>query len=100
MLHEIDAIGLQPLERLVELPHRFGVRSSVNLRHQKDLLPVAITERFSHARLARAVVVVPAVVQEVDATIDLYSDDPEAELLVEAFQSQGWRASSCCHSLP
>src|SRR6202521_4502867 len=54
MLHEIDAIGLQPLERLVELPHRFRVGSPVDLRHQKDLLPVAIPERLSPARLARA----------------------------------------------
>src|SRR5438876_3004300 len=75
MLHEIDAIGPQPLERLVELPHRFRVRSPVDLRHQKDLLPVAIAERPSHARLARTIVVVPAVVQEVDATIDRRSND-------------------------
>src|SRR5258708_2118930 len=39
MLYEIDAIGLEPLERLVELPHRCRVRSPVDLRHQKDLLP-------------------------------------------------------------
>ena len=88
MLHEIDAIGLQPFERLVELPHRFGVRSPVDLRHQKDLLPVAILERLSHAGLARAVVVVPAVVQEVDAAVDGRSNDPEAERLVDPFQSE------------
>src|SRR5258708_20661778 len=88
MLHEIDAIGLQPFERLVELPHRFHVRSSVDLRHKKDFLPVAIPERVSHAGLARAVVVVPAVVQKVDATVDGRSSDPEAELLVDPFQSE------------
>src|SRR5438445_13762909 len=79
MLHEIDATGPQPLERLVELPHRLRVRPPVDLRHQKDLLPVAIPERVSHAGLARAVVVVPAVVQKVDATVDGRSNDPEAE---------------------
>ena len=88
MLHEIDAIGLQPLERLVELAHRFRVRSPVDLRHQKDLLPVAIPERVAHAGLARAAVVVPAVVQEVDATVDGRSNDPEAERLVDPFQSE------------
>src|SRR5207244_9566850 len=85
---EIDTVGPQPPERLVELPRRFRVRSPVDLRHQKDLLPVAIAERLSHAGLARAVVVVPAVVQEVDATVDGRSNDPEAELLVDPFQSE------------
>src|SRR5437660_3328981 len=31
MLYEIDAIGPQPRERLVELPHRFCIRSPVDL---------------------------------------------------------------------
>src|SRR5580704_7722172 len=88
MLNEIDAIGLQPLERLIELPDRFRVRPPVDLRHQKDLLPVAIPERLSHAGLARAAVVVPAVVQEVDATVDGRSYDAEAELFFDAFQSE------------
>src|SRR6266850_3743843 len=88
MLHEIDAIGLQPRERLVELPRRFRVRSPVDLGHQKDLPPVAIPECLSHSGLARTVVVVPAVVQEVDATVDRRSNDPEAKLLVDAFQSE------------
>src|SRR5438034_4490260 len=88
MLHEIDAIGPQPLERLIELSHRFRVRSPVDLRNQKDLLPVAIPERLSPAGFACAVVVVPAVVQEVDATVDGRSNDPETEVLVDAFQSE------------
>jgi len=88
MLHEIDAIGLQSFERLVELPRRFRVRSPVDLRHQKDLPPVAVLERLPHADLARPVVVVPAVVQEVDATVDGRSNDPEAEMLVDPFQSE------------
>src|SRR6267378_1087717 len=88
MLHEIDAIGLQTLERLVELPRRFCIGSPVDLGHEKDLLSVAVPERLSHAGLALAVVVVPAVVQEVDATIDRRSNDPETELLVDPVQSE------------
>ncbi len=88
MLHEVEAIGLQPLERGVELTHGFGVRSPVNLRHQKDLPPVAIAERLPHANLARAVVVVPAVVHEVDATVDRRANDPETQRLVDVFQGQ------------
>src|SRR4029453_9233699 len=88
MLHEIDAIGPQPLERLVELPHRLRVRSPVDLRHQKDFLPIAIPERLSHAGLAPAAVVFPAVAQEGEDTVDSRSDDPEAELLVDPFQSE------------
>jgi hypothetical protein len=88
VLHEIDAIGPQPVERLIELPRRFRIRSPVDLRHQKNPLPVAIAERVSHAGLARAVVVVPAVVQEVDAAIDGRSNDPEAELLIDLWQGE------------
>ena len=88
MLHEIDAVRLQPLERLVELTRCFRVRPAVNLRHQKDLLPVAIPERFSHAGLARAIVVVPAVVHEGDAPVDGRSNDPEAELLADMVESE------------
>src|SRR2546425_4719370 len=88
MLHEIYAIGLQPLERLIELPRRFCVGSPVDLGHEKDLLPVAVPERLSHAGLARAIVVVPAVVEEVDATIDRRSNDPQTQRLVDPFQSE------------
>src|SRR2546422_6570174 len=62
-----------------------SARSPVDLCHQKDLPPVAIPECRSHSGLARTVVAVPAVVQEVDATVDRRSNDPEAELLVDAF---------------
>ena len=88
MLHEVDAVGLQPLQRLIELPRRFLVRSPVDLRHQEDLLPVAVAERLAHARLARAVVVVPAVVEEVDAAVHGRADDPDGQLRVDVFESE------------
>ena len=46
------------------------LRAAVDLRHQEDLLPVAVAQRLAHAHLALAVVVVPAVVQERDAVVD------------------------------
>src|SRR2546423_5827055 len=63
MLDQIDPVGLQPPQRFVKLPRRFLPRSAVDLGHQENLLPVAVAESGSHAPLAGAVVVVPAVIQ-------------------------------------
>ena len=60
MLHEIDAIGLQPAQRLVELPRRLRFDAAVDLGHEEDLLAVAVPERLAHPDLALALVVVPA----------------------------------------
>ena len=60
MLHQIDAIGLQTAQRLVELPRRLAFRAAVDLGHQEDLVAIAVAERLAHADLAGAVVVVPA----------------------------------------
>jgi len=54
----------------------------IDLRHQKSFLPVAIAQRFTHADLALAVVVVPAVIQERDAAVERGPDDSNAFLLV------------------
>ena len=45
MLHEIDMVGLQALERLLDLLGGLLFRAAVDLGHQKDLAPVAVAQR-------------------------------------------------------
>ncbi len=102
MLHEIDAVGLEASKRLIQLSRRLDFRPSVDLCHQEDVLPVAIAQRIAHPYFARAVVVIPAVVEEVDAAIDRVANNPDAESFVELFepempsaQAYGGYALSC-----
>ena len=81
-LQQVDVIGLQPLQRLVELPRGALLAPAVDLGHQKGFLPVAVAQRLAHPDLALAVVVVPAVVEEVEALVESGADDPDALLLV------------------
>ncbi len=78
ILHQVDDVGLQPLQRLVDLGRRRRLGAAVELGHQEDALPIAVAQRVAHAPLALAVVVVPAVVHEGDAAIDGRADDADA----------------------
>jgi hypothetical protein len=60
-LQQIDAIGLEPAKRLVDLARRRVLVAPVDLGHQEGALTIAVTERLAHADLALPVVVVPAV---------------------------------------
>src|SRR4029453_12656700 len=51
---------------------------TVELRHQKHSLAVPVAQRVPHASLALAVVIIPAVVHEVDAAVDGASNDADA----------------------
>src|SRR5262245_35941179 len=88
MLDQIDMIGLQPFERLVQLFCRILLCAAVDLRHQKDALAITILERLAHALFARAFVVVPAVVHEVDPVVDRGANDAQAQLLVNRFETE------------
>jgi hypothetical protein len=81
VLQQIEVVGLQAPERLVDLPRRGLPGPAVDLGHQEDLVAVAVPERLAHADLAGAAVVVPAVVHEGDAAIDGGSDDANRLLL-------------------
>src|SRR6266849_3793324 len=70
MLDKIDAIDLQTFQRFVELLSRFLFRPAVNLGHDKSLRSIAIAKGFAHASLAPAFVIVPTIIQKVDAAID------------------------------
>src|SRR5256885_1688747 len=88
MLNQIDAVGLQPLQRRVDLLRRFLERPAIDLRHEKDLLAQAAAERLPHANFAGAFVVIPAVVEKVDAAIDGSPNDPDAERLIDMLERQ------------
>ncbi len=81
-LHEVDAVGLQPAERFLDLLRGALLAAAVDLGHQKRFIAIPVAQRFSHAELARATVVVPAVVEEVDAVIDCAADDADAFLFI------------------
>ena len=75
-------IGLQPAERFVDLLGRARLGVAVNLGHQECFLPIPVLQRFPHADFAVAAVVVPAIVEEIDALIEGGANDADAFLLV------------------
>src|SRR5579872_191914 len=77
-LHQVNSVSLQAPQRFVDLPGGRGFVASVDLRHHKCFAPVAIAQGFSDPRLALAVVVVPTVVEKIDAVIQSGSHDSDA----------------------
>ena len=79
-LPEIQMVGLQSAQRILELAHRdFGATSvRADLRHQKDLVAPA-DERLAHALFTQSRVVVPGVVHERDAAIHCGLDESGRE---------------------
>src|SRR3989442_1275224 len=81
-LHEVDAAGLEPAQRLIDLLRRRVLVATVDLGHEKYPVAIAGAQRLSHADLARPTVVVPAVVEEVDSVVDGRANDADGFLLV------------------
>ena len=81
-LHEVDDVGLQPLEATRRSARRPTPCVRPSILVIRKTFAVAVAQRLAHADLALAVVVVPAVVQEGDAAIDGGADEPDALLLV------------------
>jgi hypothetical protein len=57
-------------------------RTAVKFRHQKDLLAVAVAQRFTHDDFTFAVMIIPAIVHEGDAVVDGSAHDTNAFVLV------------------
>jgi len=77
-LNQIDPIGLQPAERVVQLLcGGLGV-APINLGHQKYFLAVPVAQGFAHSDFADAAVVIPGVIEKVYTTLDSHSDDSNA----------------------
>jgi hypothetical protein len=76
-LPEIEVVGAEAAEGLLELSHRRLRVATVraHFRHEKDALAPPLRQRFPHALLAFAVVVFPRVVHERDAGVDRLMDN-------------------------
>src|SRR5271165_2793604 len=81
-LQQINVIGLQAAQRFIELLGSSFPGLPVDLGHEERLLPIAVAQRLAHADLALAAVVIPAVVEEVDAAVETGADNADAFLLV------------------
>src|SRR5439155_14302202 len=82
-LQEVDDVRLESVERLLDLPGGRRPGLHVDLGHQEGPLPVAIPEGLSHPNLAPPLIVVPGVVEEIDARVDRAADDADALRLRE-----------------
>src|SRR5580700_3080874 len=77
-LNQIDSIGLQPAERVVQLLRGGPGVAPIKLGHQKYLLAVAVAQGFADSDLADAAIVIPAVIEKVYTAVDSHSDDSNA----------------------
>src|SRR5579884_2061100 len=76
---------LHPTEGLINLPcSRFSV-ATVNLGHEEHPLSIPIPQRLAHAEFARAAIIVPAVVHEIDPIVNRGADDAYTLFLVGLF---------------
>lgn len=65
-----------------------GQRHAAPFRHQEHPPAVAITQCFTHADFADAIVVVQGIVHEVDAAIDRRANHAAAQLLLRMGQAE------------
>src|SRR5437016_9544225 len=88
VLDKINAIDTEAPERFVELPRGLFLRPAINLRHEECFLAIAVADCLSHAYLAGAFVVIPAVIQKVDTPIYCRAHDSNRELLINVLQTK------------
>ena len=84
MLDQIDVVGLQTFETGFQLALRNFFGAAVDLGHEKNLLPVSISQRVAHPDFAAAFVVIPTVVHKSDAAIDGGTNQANALVLGES----------------
>src|SRR5437773_6400028 len=87
-LQEVDDVRLEPPERLLDLPGGRRPRLPVDLGHEEGSFAVAVPEGLSHSDLAPPLIVVPRVVEEIDARVDRGADDADALRLREVRLAQ------------
>src|ERR1700685_1715170 len=75
-LNQINVIGFEPPERLIDLVSRRAPGAPIELRHQEHLVAIPVAERIPHPALALAIVIIPAVVHEGDPAVDGRPNDP------------------------
>ena len=79
-LDQVDMVRLEPGQGLLQLLLSRGAGASVELCHQESFVAIAVGEGFPHALLAGAVVVVPAVIEKINAPIQGGADDAKGLL--------------------
>src|SRR5271166_6313851 len=77
-LEQVNAIGLQPPKRFIELGGRGSLGTTINLGHQKRLPAIAVAQGFAHSNFALSPVVVPAVIEKIDSLVDPRPNNPNA----------------------
>src|ERR1035438_7835199 len=83
MLHQVEVIRLKTFETGFDLPLRDFFGAAIDLRHEKNFLPVPIFQRLAHVHFAAPFVVVPTVVHEGNAAIDGGANQANALILAE-----------------
>src|SRR5258708_3122880 len=84
-LHQVDAIRLQAFQGFVNLPGGGLLGPPIELGHEEDFLPMAVTQCFPHADFAGAAIIVPAVVHKGESPVDCAADDHDALRFVSLF---------------
>src|ERR1700688_3714671 len=87
-LNQIDPIGLQPAERVVQLLCGCPGVASIELGHQKYFLAVSVAQGFAHSDFADTAVVIPGVIEKVYTTLDSHSDDSDALCLGDVWPAE------------
>ena len=77
-LEQIDPVSLKAAQRLVDLIRGGSFGAFVNFGHQKRFLAITVALRVAHADFTLAAVVVPAVVEKIDALVEARADDADA----------------------
>jgi len=81
-LQQIDMVGAQPPQRLVDLAPRAFIVARADLCHEEDFLAKAVLlQSAAHHFLGPPVVILPGVVEERDAEIDGLVHQPDAFLV-------------------
>src|SRR5579863_7427109 len=77
-LDQVDAISLKSPQRFVDLSGRASFIPSIDFCHQKRLFAITIAQGLSDPNFARAIVVIPTVIEEIDAAIQSRPNNPDA----------------------
>src|ERR1700726_247482 len=77
-LNQIDSIGLEPAERVVQLLGGGRCVAPIKLGHQKYFLAVPVAQGFAHSDFADAAVVIPAVIEKVYTAVESRADNSDA----------------------
>src|ERR1700756_2294666 len=81
-LQQIDVVGLQAAYRLFNLLRRSFFGAPVDLCHQEGFRPIPVPQRLTHTNFTLSAVVIPAVVQKVDAIVECGTNNSDALLFI------------------